>query len=85
MEQLFDVDRSVITKHLINIFNSDELEQNAVCAKFAHTYSGIRLPKAIKETAQQQLDGIKYGGCETSICAYSVSQPLKGGYFYAKK
>lgn len=39
MAELFDVDRSVITKHLINIFNSDELEQNAVCAKFAHTAS----------------------------------------------
>lgn len=39
MGELFDVDRSVITKHLINIFNSDELEQNAVCAKFAHTAS----------------------------------------------
>ena len=34
---LFDVDRSVITKHLNNIFESGELDQNQVCAKFAHT------------------------------------------------
>lgn len=35
--QLFDVDRSVITKHLKNIFGSGELTENSVCAKFAQT------------------------------------------------
>ena len=34
---LFDVDRSVITKHLKNIFETGELLQESVCAKFAHT------------------------------------------------
>lgn len=34
---LFDVERSVITKHLKNIFGTGELIQDAVCAKFAHT------------------------------------------------
>ena len=34
---LFDVDRTVITKHLKNIFESAELEENSVCAKIAHT------------------------------------------------
>ena len=34
---LFDVDRTVITKHLKNIFDSVELEENSVCAKIAHT------------------------------------------------
>lgn len=37
MAMLFDCDRSVITKHLGNIFASDELKEEAVCAKFAHT------------------------------------------------
>ena len=37
MATLFDVDRSVITKHLKNIFDSEELEAERVCAKFAHT------------------------------------------------
>lgn len=37
MAQLFGVDRSVITKHLKNIFESDELCEDSVCAKFAHT------------------------------------------------
>ena len=35
--ELFDVDRSVITKHLKNIFETNELNENSVCAKFAHT------------------------------------------------
>lgn len=35
--ELFNVDRSVITKHLKNIFAEGELVENSVCAKFAHT------------------------------------------------
>ncbi len=35
--KLFDVDRSVITKHLTNIFEEQELNSNSVSAKFAHT------------------------------------------------
>lgn len=34
---LFDCDRSVVTKHLGNIFESGELMEERVCAKFAHT------------------------------------------------
>jgi hypothetical protein len=34
---LFRVERSVVTKHLRNIFNSNELSEEAVCAIFAHT------------------------------------------------
>lgn len=37
MATLFDVDRSVITKHLKNVFESGELKAERVCAKFAHT------------------------------------------------
>ena len=37
MATLFDVDRSVITKHLKNIFETGELQQDSVSAKFAHT------------------------------------------------
>ena len=35
--QLFDVDRSVAAKHLKNVFESGELDENVVCAKFAQT------------------------------------------------
>jgi len=34
---LFGIDRTVITKHLKNIFNSNELKEDSVCAKIAHT------------------------------------------------
>ena len=37
MAGLFSVDRSVITKHLQNIFNDNELDQDSVCASLAHT------------------------------------------------
>ena len=37
ISKLFNAERSVITKHLRNVFKSEELEKNSVCAKFAHT------------------------------------------------
>ena len=33
--QLFDVDRSVVTKHLKNVYESSELSEDATCANFA--------------------------------------------------
>ncbi len=39
LASLFDVDRSVITKHLRNIFNEGELLKDSVCAKIAHSAS----------------------------------------------
>lgn len=37
ISSLFQVDRSVITKHLRNVFLSGELDEKSVCAIFAHT------------------------------------------------
>ena len=37
MAQLFGKDRTVITRHINNIFNDGELDRKEVCAKFAHT------------------------------------------------
>lgn len=37
MCQLFGRDRTVITKHINNIFKEGELVREVVCAKFAHT------------------------------------------------
>jgi hypothetical protein len=39
MAELFQRDRSVIGKHIRNIFNEGELEKDSVWAKFAHTAS----------------------------------------------
>ena len=35
--ELFEKDRSVITKHLKNVFKEGELDEKSVCANFAHT------------------------------------------------
>jgi hypothetical protein len=35
--ELFGVDRTVVTKHIGNIFKSGELDEQVVCANFAHT------------------------------------------------
>ncbi|MFH1217312.1 MAG: RhuM family protein [Pseudomonadota bacterium] len=37
LSSLFETERSVITKHINNIFRTEELDVKAVCAKFAHT------------------------------------------------
>jgi hypothetical protein len=37
MAELFEVERSVITKHIGNIFKEGELQEKAVCANIAHT------------------------------------------------
>ena len=42
---LFDRDRTVITKHINNIFKEDELDKNSVCAFFAHTAADGKIYK----------------------------------------
>lgn len=37
MAELFDVDRSTISRHLKNIFKEGELDEKVVCAEIAHT------------------------------------------------
>lgn len=39
MSKLFEVDRTVVTKHLRKLFEDKEIEKNSVSAKFAHTAS----------------------------------------------
>ena len=36
MAELFDKDRTVISRHIRNIYKEEELEQDITCAKFAH-------------------------------------------------
>lgn len=63
--QLFERDRTVITKHLKNIFKEKELDEKVVCAFFAHTTQHV----AIKE--KTQLKNIKY---------YNLDAILSVGY-----
>ena len=45
---LFDVDRTVVTKHLKNIFETGELDENSTCAKFAHTADDGKTSQYVK-------------------------------------
>ena len=54
MAELFTIDRSVVTKHLKNIFDSNELQEKSVCANFAHT----ALDEKIYQTKFYNLDAI---------------------------
>ena len=73
ISQLFDVDRSVITKHLSNIFKEGELDQNSVCAKFAQTaddgktynYKFYSLAAIAKEFAESEFE--KYRVIQDSL------------------
>ncbi len=58
--ELFGVDRSVITKHLKNIFNEGELCQEEVCAKIALTtqHGAMAGKTQTKETQFYNLDAI---------------------------
>lgn len=37
ISELYDINRTVVTKHLKNIFETYELDKNSVCAIYAHT------------------------------------------------
>lgn len=43
--QLFDVQRPAITKHLKNIFETEELKEDSVCSKMEHTAADGKLYK----------------------------------------
>ena len=73
ISQLFDVDRSVVTKHLSNIFKEGELDENSVCAKFAQTaddgktynYKFYSLAAIAKEFAESEFE--KYRVIQDSL------------------
>jgi hypothetical protein len=57
---LFGVDRTVITKHIGNIFRSGELDELLVCANFAHTTQHGAIPGKTQESVSKfyNLDAI---------------------------
>jgi len=60
MAQLFQRDRTVITRHISNIFKEGELDKNVVSAKFAHTtqHGAIKGKEQLSETEYFNLDVI---------------------------
>ena len=86
ISQLFDVDRSVVTKHLSNIFKEGELDENSVCAKFAQTaddgktynYKFYSLAAIAKEFAESEFE--KYRVIQDSLYELSlihISEPTR--------
>jgi prophage maintenance system killer protein len=61
--ELFDVERSVVTKHLNNIIKSGELEESSICAFFAHMGND---GKQRYETKYYSLDAILSVGYRTN-------------------
>jgi len=60
ISKLFQRERSVIAKHIKNIFKEGELEKNVVCATFAHTtqHGAIEGKTQTKELKSYNLDVI---------------------------
>ncbi|MBP6756982.1 MAG: virulence protein RhuM/Fic/DOC family protein [Bacteroidia bacterium] len=51
ISEIFEIDRSVVSKHIKRVFTDNELDQKVVCAKFAHTTQH----GAIKEKQQNTI------------------------------
>ncbi len=60
MAELFQKERSVITKHINNVFREGELDEEKVCANFAHTtqHGAIKGKTQIKNVKLYNLDVI---------------------------
>ena len=60
MAELFQKDRTVITRHINNVFKEGELDRNMVCAKFAHTtpHGAIKGKMQNKDVVLYNLDVI---------------------------
>ena len=93
---LFDVDRTVVTKHLKNIFDTCELDKEVVCAKIAHTteHGAIDGKTQTKEVQYYNLDAIISVGYRVNSiratqfrqwCTYVIRQFSLRGYIIDKK
>lgn len=60
MSELFGRDRTVITRHIGNIFKDNELDKKVVCAKFAHAtqHGAIKGKEQVSTTEFYNLDVI---------------------------
>ena len=60
--QLFDVDRSVVTKHLKNIYESGELSEESTCANFAQVADNSGRATQFRQWATKVLDAFAKQG-----------------------
>ena len=93
---LFDVDRTVVTKHLKNIFDTCELDKEVVCAKISQNtaHGAIYGKKHTKEVQYDTLDAIISVGYRVNSiratqfrqwCTYVLRQFAIRGYVIDKK
>lgn len=61
MAELFERDRTVIGKHISNVFSENGLDENVVCVNFAHTTQHV----AIKRKSQYK--DVKYYNLDVII------------------
>ncbi len=77
MAKLFDRERTVITRHIHNIFQDEELNKEEVCAKFAHTTEHGAIE------GKKQVHTIDYYNLDVIICVgYRVKS--KNGIIFRK-
>ena len=73
MAELFMKDRTVISRHINNIFREGELERDVVCAKFAHT-----TPHGAIEGKSQRQDIVLYNlDVDYLIRGYAVNERMR--------
>ena len=60
MGEMFERDRTVIGRHISNVFSENELDENVVCANFAHTtqHGAIKGKSQSKDVRYYNLDVI---------------------------
>ena len=65
---IFDIDRSVISRHIKNIFKDRELDEKVVCANFAHTtkHGALSNKTQTREVKYYNLDIILAVGYRTN-------------------
>ncbi len=94
--EVFGIDRSVVTKHIRNIFKDKELDKKMVCAKFAHTtqHGAIKGKTQTKEIEFYNLDIVLAVGYRTNSvraiefrkwATKTLKQHLISGYTINKK
>lgn len=94
--EVFGVERSVITKHISNIFKDGEVDEKVVCANFAHTtpHGAIKEKTQTKNIKFYNLDVILAIGYRTNSskaiefrkwATKTLKQHLLDGYTINKK
>ena len=64
MAELFEKGKTIITEHIQNVFNEDELDENVVCRNFRHTIQHGAIEGKTQETTTKyyNLDVIIFVG-----------------------